>query len=240
MASYTSLLLCVKVKFTVYVCVSGGCSAPGIYSGTQVDATRHFNPFLSGSPWEWVPYQTSGRKRAWGEENGGQNHSSIAPGLKVAQSTSNEENPTTQPHLKAGKCSLAKDPGREAAHGLCCRKVKKLGLKGDWKRWLWGLAVRHWWPPSARISSRALEVEVEWPNLGLSGQRRRQASHPVLSRNYQELSSLHASHLAAAGVGKLIQQNQAQSFFFLQKTSRVLRSLWRVPQSSPAWLSRAQ
>lgn len=62
----------------------------------------------------------------------GQNHSSIAPGLKVAQSTSNEENPTTQPHLKAGKCSLAKDPGRrEAAHGLCCRKVKKLGLKGD-------------------------------------------------------------------------------------------------------------
>ena len=65
-----SLLLCVKVKFTVYVCVLGGCSAPGIYSGTQVDATRHFNPFLSGSPGEWVPYQTSGRKEL-GEENGG-------------------------------------------------------------------------------------------------------------------------------------------------------------------------
>ena len=65
------------------------------------------------------------------KETEGQNHSSIAPSLKVAQSTSHEENPITQPHLKAGECSLAKDPGRrEAAHDLCCRKVKKFGLKG--------------------------------------------------------------------------------------------------------------
>ena len=112
----------------------GGCSAPGIYSGTQVDATRHFNPFLSGSPWEWIPIPDKWKRKAWRRKRKRQNHSSIAPGLKVAQSTSNEENPITQPHLKAGKCSPGKDPGRrEAALGLCCRKVKKFGLKGDWR-----------------------------------------------------------------------------------------------------------
>ena len=128
-----SLLLCVKVKFTVYVSVLGGCSAPGIYSGTQVDATRHFNPFLSGSPWEWIPYQTSGSKEL-GEGNGGTKplKHSTKPESRTEHITRREPNYTTTP--EGWECSLAKDPGRrEAAHDLCCRKVKKFGLKGGWR-----------------------------------------------------------------------------------------------------------
>lgn len=59
---------------------------------------------------------------------------------------------------------------------------------------------------------------------------RRQASHPVLSRNYQELSSACMLVTWLLQGGKTYQQNQAQSFFFLQKTSGVAITVAMFPE----------